>query len=73
MYSVTNILLEGDLHTRMVQRKLNPKLGLFTPVIREALEVALEKELPPCEGKVTPLKKDLPRAEGLCNSQSTLL
>ncbi|RHZ63614.1 cytochrome P450 [Aspergillus thermomutatus] len=45
-YSTTLILLESDLHTRMLQTKLTPNLGSFIEVIESELKFAMEKEIP---------------------------
>ncbi|KAF3480659.1 P450 monooxygenase No.2 [Arthroderma uncinatum] len=45
-YSTTNILLESDLHTRMLQTKLTPNLGSFVSVIESELQLALDLEVP---------------------------
>ncbi|KAE8375461.1 cytochrome P450 [Aspergillus bertholletiae] len=46
-YSTTLILLESDLHTRMLQTKLTPNLGSFIGVIESELKFAMEKEISP--------------------------
>ncbi|KAI9926545.1 hypothetical protein ASPWEDRAFT_119143 [Aspergillus wentii DTO 134E9] len=45
-YSTTLILLESDLHTRMLQTKLTPNLGSFVGVIESELTFAMDKEIP---------------------------
>ncbi|WPH04790.1 Hypothetical protein R9X50_00768600 [Acrodontium crateriforme] len=45
-YSTTTILLESDLHTRMLQTKLTPNLGSFVGTIESELEYGLEVEVP---------------------------
>lgn len=45
-YSTTLILLESDLHTRMLQTKLTPNLGSFVGVIESELAFAMDKEIP---------------------------
>ncbi|KAM5442855.1 putative ent-kaurene monooxygenase [Microsporum ferrugineum] len=45
-YSTTNILLESDLHTRMLQTKLTPNLGSFVSVIESELQLAMDLEVP---------------------------
>lgn len=46
MYSATSILTESNLHTRVLQTKLSPKLGPLIPIIREELDYAMTQELP---------------------------
>lgn len=46
MYSATSILAESNLHTRVLQTKLTPKLGPLVPIIRKELEFAMAHELP---------------------------
>lgn len=50
-WSTTHLMLEGDLHTRTLQQKLTPTLGLLMPVIKDELDYALGMEVPDCEGK----------------------
>ncbi|KAL8672330.1 MAG: hypothetical protein Q9224_007583, partial [Gallowayella concinna] len=51
-YSTTDILLESDLHSRMLQSKLTPNLGNFIPSMKEELLAVLDDELPECKGEV---------------------
>ncbi|KAL8882447.1 MAG: hypothetical protein Q9198_000561 [Flavoplaca austrocitrina] len=48
-YSTTDILLESDLHTRMLQTKLTPNIGTFIPAMKEELQLALKGEFPQCK------------------------
>ncbi|KAI9847160.1 MAG: hypothetical protein M1837_003022 [Sclerophora amabilis] len=45
-YSTTNILLESDLHTKMLQTKLTPNLGSFVGVIESELNFAMDTDIP---------------------------
>ena len=45
-YSTTLILLESELHTKMLQTKLTPNLGSFVSVIESELQFALDVEVP---------------------------
>lgn len=45
-YSTTTILLESDLHTRMLQAKLTPMLGSFVGVIESELGHGMDVEIP---------------------------
>ncbi|KAL8897718.1 MAG: hypothetical protein Q9207_007070 [Kuettlingeria erythrocarpa] len=49
-YSTTDILLESDLHTRMLQTKLTPNLGTFIPAMKEELQLAIADTFPDCKG-----------------------
>lgn len=49
-YSSTLILLESDLHSRILQQKLTPNLASFIPVIKTELDFALSVEVPACQG-----------------------
>jgi len=51
-YSTTDILLESDLHSRMLQTKLTPNLGTFIPTMKEELLAAMGGELPDCKGEI---------------------
>ncbi|KAI1423458.1 cytochrome P450 [Xylaria sp. FL1777] len=44
--STTDILLNTNLHTRMLQQKLTPSLSLLMPVMKDELDFALRLELP---------------------------
>ncbi|KAL8897400.1 MAG: hypothetical protein Q9192_002593 [Flavoplaca navasiana] len=50
-YSTTDILLESDLHTRMLQTKLTPNIGTFVPAMKEELQLALKGEFPQCKAQ----------------------
>ena len=43
-------MLEGDLHTRVLQTKLTPNLGSIIPVMQDELDYALGVELPSADG-----------------------
>ena len=49
-YTTTDIMLEGDLHTRILQTKLTPNLGSLIPVVQDELEHAMRDELPISNG-----------------------
>lgn len=51
-WSTTHLMLEGDLHTRTLQQRLTPALGLLMPVIKTELDYSLKAEIPECEGKL---------------------
>lgn len=42
----TSILTESNLHSRVLQTKLTPKLGPLIPIIRDELDYAVAEELP---------------------------
>ncbi|GME35460.1 cytochrome p450 monooxygenase [Neofusicoccum parvum] len=48
-YSTTPILLESDLHTRVLQTKLTPNLPSLIPILKDELDHALPKEIPECK------------------------
>ncbi|KAL9597715.1 MAG: hypothetical protein Q9219_004972 [cf. Caloplaca sp. 3 TL-2023] len=52
-YSTTDILLESDLHSRMLQTKLTPNLGKFVPDMRKELMAALDDEVPSCRARIS--------------------
>ncbi|EAS32065.3 cytochrome P450 monooxygenase [Coccidioides immitis RS] len=45
----TDILLDGDLHTKVLQTKLTPNLGHLIGPLKEELEFAMSMELPDCK------------------------
>ncbi|KAL0262791.1 hypothetical protein SLS55_001764 [Diplodia seriata] len=48
-YSTTLILLESDLHSKVLQTKLTPSLGSIIPIVKDELDFALKKETPDCK------------------------
>ncbi|KAM5449476.1 putative ent-kaurene monooxygenase [Microsporum audouinii] len=48
-YSTTQILLETNLNTRVLQTRLTPALGVIFPDMKDELRFALEAETPECE------------------------
>lgn len=48
--TTTDIMLESDLPSRVLQRKLTPSLGSTIPILKEELDYALGVEMPPCQG-----------------------
>ncbi|KAI0008536.1 cytochrome P450 monooxygenase [Xylariaceae sp. FL0662B] len=50
-YSTADILLEGDLHTRIIQQKLTPALSSLIPVMKSELDFALGAEFPDCKDR----------------------
>lgn len=50
-YSTTRILLESDLHTRVLQTKLTPNIAVVMPAMKDELDFALNTEVPDCKGK----------------------
>lgn len=51
-YTMTDMMLESDLPTRVIQQKLTPNLARTVPMIREELKYALDIEIPFCEGRM---------------------
>jgi hypothetical protein len=49
-YSTTDIFLEGDLHTRVLQTKLTPNISQFINVIQDELDSAISLEVPQSDG-----------------------
>ncbi|KAF7513028.1 hypothetical protein GJ744_011294 [Endocarpon pusillum] len=49
-YSGIDIMLRGDLSTRMLQSKLTPNLAIFTTDMKDELNYGLSKDMPECEG-----------------------
>lgn len=49
--STTDLLLESNLHTRVLQARLTPNLGMFFPTIKEEHDFAVKHELPSLERK----------------------
>lgn len=50
-----DLLLESDLHTRVLQTKLSPNLSNFISPMREELDFAMEEEIPVAEGEYSML------------------
>ncbi|GBF67140.1 ent-kaurene oxidase P450 [Trichophyton mentagrophytes] len=53
--STTHVMLETNLHTRVLQTKLTPALGLIFDDMKDELNFALETELPECKDKWVPI------------------
>ncbi|KAI5860762.1 putative cytochrome P450 monooxygenase [Durotheca rogersii] len=51
LYSTTAILLEGNLHTRVLQSRLTPRLRHHVPIVQEVLARNLPEELPVDKGE----------------------
>lgn len=47
-FALTDVLATSNLHTRVIQTRLTPKLGALVPSVRRELDVAFQKELPRC-------------------------
>lgn len=45
------ILLESDLHTKILQTRMTANLESLVTVIKTELDFALSTEVPQCEGK----------------------
>ena len=50
-YTDMAILLESDLHTKILQTRMTPNMESLVKVIKSELDFALSIELPKCEGK----------------------
>lgn len=50
-YSATTILLESDLHTRVIREKLTPSLTSTIPLLESELRLANRTHMPECTGK----------------------
>ena len=46
-------MLEGDLHTRVLQTKMTPNLGAMIPLMQDELDYAMSVELPTANGAQT--------------------
>ena len=47
-FAIKDVTAITRLHTRIIQTRLNPKLGNLIPCVREELGIAFEKEFPEC-------------------------
>ena len=50
-YTTADLMLEGNLHTRVLQVKLTPNLVSYMSIIEEELDFAFNVELPQSEGR----------------------
>jgi len=48
-YTLMDVLGQTKLFIQVIQTRLNPKLGPMIPIVRNELDFAFEKEMPPCE------------------------
>lgn len=48
-FALTDVLATSNLHTRVIQTRLTPKLGALVPSVYQELEIALKMEIPRCE------------------------
>jgi len=46
-----NIILDSNLHFRVIQTKLTPHLASLTDGMQEEIEYALKTDFPSCDGK----------------------
>ena len=53
VYSATSILTESNLHSRVLQTRLTPKLGALIPIICSELDYAMTRELPGFESALS--------------------
>jgi hypothetical protein len=49
-YTTADLMLEGNLHTRVLQVKLTPNLVQYMTIIEEELDFAFKVELPQSNG-----------------------
>lgn len=54
-YIGVNLLLESDLHTRVLQTKLTPILATTIPTMIDEMDFAMESEIPDCNDKWVPV------------------
>jgi hypothetical protein len=47
-----NIILDSNLHFRVIQTKLTPHLASLTDGMQEEIEFALKNDFPSCDGKL---------------------
>ena len=50
-HSATDLLLESDLHARVVQKKLTPSLGKLFTIIKEEHDYGMAQDLPTINGE----------------------
>lgn len=50
-YTTTDVLLESNLHVRMLLSRLTPNLGKFIGSLQDELGLAMGDELPECGGE----------------------
>lgn len=50
-HSATDLLLESDLHARVVQKKLTPSLGKLFSIIKEEHAYGMAQDLPTINGE----------------------
>jgi len=55
-HSGLNLLLESDLHTKILQTKLTPNLANFTGIMRDELDYAISMDVPECESECIPVR-----------------
>jgi hypothetical protein len=49
-YTQTGIILESDLHFRLLQSKLTPNLGSLAVPMQDELDFAMDADFPRCKG-----------------------
>lgn len=49
-YSTTDMMLESDLPTRVIQQKLTPNLAATVPLMKNELTYAFNAEVPESQG-----------------------
>lgn len=52
-FALTDVLATSNIHTRVIQTRLTPKLGALVPSVRRELDFAFEKEFPRCTAHET--------------------
>ena len=50
-WSTCDIILGSDVHFRMIQQVLTKNINATIPMMKEELDLAIEKEIPDCKGK----------------------
>lgn len=56
-------MLEGNLHTRVLQTKLTPNLASLTAIMKDETRLAIRTIVPECEGNAFPFHIAYIRAE----------
>ena len=50
-YTTADLMLEGNLHTRVLQAKLTPNLVQYMDIVQQEMDFAFDVEMPQSDGK----------------------
>jgi hypothetical protein len=49
-YTASEVMLEGNLHTHLLQTRLTPNLAAYSTIMRDEVDREMELLMPDCKG-----------------------